>query len=210
MEPTAEQTSDAPRPEGIAVVGFMIDERAVVFVRDHDANRHFLSGIDAKYWNYQAIVHGNMLESPDAAERQRAAAGLRIAYGQGLETLFALIGATVQVPLYPLGWMTAYRNSELRNVIEKIHQGRGVLSPLKRTATWESVAEAIFEYMPEPTKTEIIKAFARLWHRLAEEFIDEAFEPEYNSLKHGMRALVSGFSVAIGQETTYGQAVPRE
>jgi hypothetical protein len=34
--------------------------------------------------------------------------------------------------------------------------------------------------------------------RLAQQFLSEYFEPEYNSLKHGMRAHVGGFSVAVG------------
>src|ERR1700749_2873767 len=93
---------------GFKVTGFFIDERAIHFIRDDGASLRFLQGVDHHYWEYQSAVHGQQLEAEDIAHRQRAAAALRIAYGQGLEALFAFIGALVQAPSCPLAWLLAY------------------------------------------------------------------------------------------------------
>jgi hypothetical protein len=183
----------------VTMCGFFVDERAQVFVKDEIANRHFLEGIDPKFWAYQAIVHGEQLEAEDKELRQRAAAALRIAYGQGVEALFALVGAFVQLPAFPLAWLMQYTNTDLREVVRKIHGRRGHLpSPLKARPSWTAIAHAVFEHVPEPTRSEMTTRYARFWYRLADEFLDETFEPEYNNLKHGMRAHVGGFAVAIG------------
>lgn len=192
-------SDDANESEIVHMCGFFVDERAHIFVKNDAANRHFLEGIDPSFWAYQAIVHGQQLEAEDKEHRQQAATALRLVYGQGVETLFGLIGAITQCPSFPLAWLMQYTNLELRTVVQKIHHRRGGLpSPLKARPSWSAIADAVFERLPEPTRTEMTQEFARLWHRLAAGFLDDTFEPEYNSLKHGMRAHVGGFAVAIG------------
>ena len=196
--------------EGIGVTAFLIDDRPVVFVQDADANRRFLEGIDTGYWDYQATVHGKEVVEGDAEHRHRAAAALRIAYGQGLETFFALTAALVQAPKYPLGWMMSYQK-ELKSIVQKIQNGRKeLLSPLQRKPSWDSVADAVFEFCPGHVRADASRNFARVWRRFAGEFLEASFEPEYNSLKHGMRAHVGDFSVAMGEESIFGQGASPE
>ena len=62
----------------------------------------FVRGIDPTYYDHIAYIHGDLLEGD---EKQYAATALRIAYTQGLETLFALVGAVVQAPYCIAGWV---------------------------------------------------------------------------------------------------------
>ena len=51
-------------------------------------------------------------------------------------------------------------------------------------------------------------ARGRLWKRFAKDFLDEDITNEYNSIKHGLRVSMGGFSMAIGLETTPGVLAP--
>ena len=167
--------SDEVAGEPIGIICFMIDDRPVVFVRDVRANASFLESIDPLFWVYQAETHAAQLDVENQEHRQRAAAALRLVYGQGVEAMFSLLAAFVQVPTFPLGWLTKYKNVELRSVVKKIHTGAHLLSPMKGGPTWRTVSEAVHQFLPEPTRTELIDRFARFWTRLAEDFLEESF-----------------------------------
>jgi len=54
-----------------------------------------------------------------------AAIALRMAYSQGLETLFAFLGAAVQAPDCVVGYLLRYENRDLNSLIDKIrHNSR--------------------------------------------------------------------------------------
>ena len=76
----------------------------------------FVRGIDPTYFDHIASIHGELLEGD---EKQYAATALRIAYTQGLETLFALIGAVVQAPYCVAGWVLKYTNKDLYELVKK-------------------------------------------------------------------------------------------
>jgi len=192
------------------MVGFLVDERPHIFVNDAGANRRFLEGIDRHYWAYQAMVHGEQLESDDAGRRQHAAAALRVVYSQGLETMFAFIAALVQSPRFPIGWLARYTNADLRSVVRKIHEERAFPCALKEHPSWTAVANLVFGLIAEPTRTELVEHFPRFWYRLANRFLEERFEPEYNNLKHGLRAHVSGFGISVGIQDSPDVPAPRE
>ena len=97
-----------------------------------------------------------------------------------------------------------YKNRDLRSVVSKINKGVGFPCTLNGRPSWDTISRAVHHFVPEQKHTDISERFGTLWRRLARQFIDDYFEPEYNSLKHGMRATVGGFSVAVGRETTYG------
>ena len=50
--------------------------------------------------------------------------------------------------------------------------------------------------------------YAKLWQKLAHEFLDEVHIQEYNSLKHGFRIKSGGFALAVGKEHEYGVPPP--
>lgn len=156
-------------------------------------NMDFLNSIDPLYFQHIANIHGQMLESD---ERQYAAIALRSAYGHGLESLFALLCATVQAPDCVIGWLLKYRNEDLFGLVRKIHEGRPVLTKLAvRPISWETLAEKINVFSTDDLgkDSRIRTAFADLWERFAIEFLDKKMGFEYNSIKHGLRVSMGGF-----------------
>ena len=82
----------------------------------HERNDEFLRGLHPKFFEYAARSYQSHGDSEDS---MHAAMALRSAYSHGLETLFALLGATVQAPDCVYGWVAKYRVSALREVVRK-------------------------------------------------------------------------------------------
>lgn len=168
------------------------------------SNLGFLNNIDPCYFEHIAQVHSPLL---DGEYRHYAATALRVAYSQGLETLFALLCATAQAPRCIIGWMHQYENRDVYNVTRKIHKHEKIPNCLsEELITWDVLASVIYLHEPQETK----EAFAFLWHRFAEEFLEEDFSKEYNSIKHGLRVKMGGFTVSIGIEPSFGVLPPPE
>lgn len=179
---------------------FLIDDTPVTFVGAITReNLRFLKQIDPSIWIYQAKAHEAGLENDD--DKQHAAVALRLVYSQALETFFALVGALVQSPTFALGWLTKYKVVELRSVVRKIHEGEPIRRVLTAEARWVEIARVVHEFLP-PGRAgyDVGGAFAQMWEQMADGFLEENFEPEYNSFKHGMRGLAGGFSIAVAKE----------
>src|SRR5437868_15196605 len=97
---------------------FMLNEKRLCVWGDdlEDDVDHFLKSIDPKYFEHLAEMHGAQLEGE---QRHYAATALRVGYSHGLETLFSLLGATIQAPFHPLAWMVKYTNDDLSDVVRK-------------------------------------------------------------------------------------------
>ncbi len=171
-----------------------------------ERNLAFLRGLDAQYFVHIAETQAPLLETES---RQYAAATIRVAYGQALETLMAVLGATLQAPGCPLGWMVSYQNNELRQVIQDL-----VTSPsgLSHT-TWDlgrkpllRFAGAVLEPAGWPADELNRRAalLSQAWSRWCHEFLDEISKAEFNAMKHGTRTQLGGFSFSIGHETAPG------
>jgi hypothetical protein len=174
-------------------------------------NLAFLEGIEPTYFQYLAEVH---TRDTTREEEQKAAIALRTAYSQGLETLFALLGATVQAPGCAIGWVTKYTNRDLDNLVRKIHERKPILSIFRASAlSWDTIAETIHSQLAleDKEKEAKIKAgYGRLWMRHAHDFIDRTNSQEYNSIKHGFRVKPGGFWMSIGAEEKPGVRAPKE
>ena len=173
-------------------------------------NLTYIEGIDPTYFEHIAQMHGPLI---DGEEGKYASIAVRVAYSHALETLFALLCATLQSPHAVTGWMARYRNNELRSVVWKIDNRRKVLTafdtPIYRS--WETVSQIFFQYKQTTHKdVNLRELFADLWNRLASDFLDEQRETEYNSIKHGMRVVPGGFTLAFGAENTPGVPAPPE
>jgi hypothetical protein len=178
---------------------FLIDEKPYVFWgRISETARGYLRGIDAGYWEYQALTHAERIDSGDESA-QRAATALRVAYSQGVETLMALLCALAQAPWFAVGWMSRYQNADLRSVVHKIHNKTPFPNVFGAKVSWELLSEVVHAFVPEPAKgdAQIVTGFAETWRSLADQFLQPHFEPKYNSLKHGMRAGVGPFAFSI-------------
>jgi hypothetical protein len=193
-------------------VKFMVDERpfACSDWKLREKNLEFLRGVDPCYFQYAALSH---VSSLDGDNRQYASLAIRIAYSQGMESLFAFLAAAAQAPECVVGWLLAYRNVDLKSVVRKISTSTLTHSRLKQTAfDWEYLSTVVHSYLGyDKAKTEWIQSgFGRLWSRLAREFVDEKFSLEYNSLKHALRPRPGGAIVTVGAEPAPGVAPPPE
>jgi len=175
-----------------------------------EKNLDFLRGIDSRYFQYVVESNIDNLESDD---KHRAALSIRLAYSHALETLFALLGALVQAPTCPLGWLLSYRK-ELPEVVRTISEGQKILTRGKsEQVTWQNLSDGIHEYMQcdNEKKDWIKRGFAESWRKFASDFLLSQVSDEYNSLKHGLRARLGGFQLAVGVETIPGvRAKPEE
>lgn len=181
---------------------FVIDETDYC-VWDLDGAKHnlqFINSIDPTYFEHIAAIYSDQLQGDN---RQYAAIALRTAYSQGLESLFALLGATVQAPGCVVGWLLKYQNKELRNLVRKITNRKRVFTRFKNPqVTWDSIAEFVLLCATDDTQKYkyLHKSFASLWRQLASQFLDDLSTHEYNSIKHGLRVHIGGFSLTVGAE----------
>lgn len=165
-----------------------------------EQNQRFLEGIDPSFFTYSSEAHLAALEGPS---RQHAAMAIRLVYGHAVETLFALLGAAVQAPNCPLGWMLSYNGAQLYAVVRKINGDEAAGSLLTREESlsgWDQLSRRIHLFQhADPTEDERIKIlFANTWACLAREFLDPLSREEYNSIKHGTRARAGGSSLTLG------------
>jgi hypothetical protein len=173
-------------------------------------NQVFLDSIDPDYYLHIAHINAAALETD---ERQYAAVQLRTAYSQAIETLFVLLAAVAQAPRCPAGWVLCYHSAELYNLARKILNGDEILTHLKsKPITWEVLARVTLplNIENETQRKEIQAAFGEFWRSLAEEWVKKDFTEEYNSVKHGLRARLHGYSLNIGREESPGIPAPPE
>lgn len=190
---------------------FLIDETPHV-IWDHaleEKNREFLDGIDPGYFLHLAEAHATFVADADPEQRQWSTAALRIAYSMALETFCALLATSVQSPYCALGWMLRYRNQDLERVIQKLCSGTPLRSALPERFTWIGMSELVHRFDVDAPlagqEAAIRTAFANAWRRFALEFVgDRTGADEYNSLKHGSRARIGGFTLSVGAEITPG------
>ena len=192
---------------------FVIDETPYCLWDEDISGKtlEFINSVDPKYYEYVADAN---LEYASASNAQFAALALRTAYSQALETFFALLGALLQAPWCVPAWAGLYRNSDLRNVIGKIHNFGGVLSQIAlEVYSWDAISEFVHTWLVLEDKDKektIKKEFGRLWSRFATDFLNSDFLQEYNSIKHGLRVRSGGFQIAIGVQDEPGKPAPPE
>ncbi len=172
-------------------------------------NLNFVKSIDGNYFEYIAEVHADNIEGDT---RYQAATALRAAWYHGLETMFALICASLQAPECIVGWMEKYEPRVLRNMILSISKGTVdfiVKCPIY-PVTWVSISDEIYRRSDEDEDRikQTKKLYASLWERFASDFVDENNCWEYNSIKHGVRISPGGFSLSIGLEHEYAVSPP--
>lgn len=194
------------------VVKFVIDETPYA-CWDWELTRknlEFLEGIDADYFGYVAKLNAPNIDGED---KHRAALSMRLAYSQGLETLFALLCSAAQAPGCAIGWILNYTNADLVNLVRKITRTQKIYTRFKsRPVTWQLLAKIIHGALSCETNKRlwIQEGFGNLWDNLAREFTDETFTLEYNGIKHGFRVRPGGFRFAIGNEEQRGVPAPGE
>jgi len=183
-------------------------------VWDHDLrdrNLGFLDGLDPGYFMYLAESH---LEAMEGKNAKRAALALRAAYHHAIESLMALIFASVQAPGCVPGWLHKYEITDLRNLLTKARNHQPILTcvPIPESG-WHGIAQAVLRFMQledREKEAKIKRGFGDAWLRFASDFLEPNAAQEYNSIKHGFRARSGGFRLAIGVEDTPGVPAPPE
>jgi hypothetical protein len=190
----------------------------------------FLNMIDPAYFDHVAASMGNLLppnqvnrdsDDKDADDARKeandvaryAAVTLRTTYSHGLETFFALVGATVQANRSVAGWMLKYKLVDLEELVRKIHRGEAIKTRITtRSLSWELLAEALTPVGTGDADKDarMRQHFGRLWRRLAHDFLNKDLVDEYNSIKHGLRVNMRGFYLALGLEDIPGVPAPPE
>ena len=163
-------------------------------------NVEFLRSLDPGYFGYVATLHSEHLVGDS---RMAAAIAPRLAYSQAMETLFALLCATVQSPMCVFGWLERYINRELRATAEKISRGDDLMTVVReRPVTWESLSQRIHAGVAagdDEKQSWLVAGYARAGEYLASDFLDAKVQHEYNCIKHGSRAIPGGFSFKFGE-----------
>lgn len=168
-------------------------------------NNSFLNSVDPSYFEYLCDVHSKVLndqENQIGKESQHAALALRTAYSQALETLFALLFASIQAPWCVAAWVNAYKNNELHNLVRNVRDAQPVISRLDvETPSWSDIYDSLFPEIDtgsEDRNLAIKAGFIRSWRCFAHDFLSEKSNREYNSIKHGLRVQTGGFKMMIG------------
>jgi hypothetical protein len=165
-------------------------------------NRKFLASVDYRYFEYTARTHLPLL---DGDGKHFAATALRIGYHHGLETLFTLIGAVLQAPDCVAGYATRITPRELRGLVGQISRRERFLTSVRiPDFSWKGIAGFLHPFTPSVAGEDPAERFGTAWSHFADDFLSEVTRDEYNSLKHGFRAHLGGYTFAMGLERTPG------
>lgn len=203
-----ERRPTASGPHGLPIVVY---DRPMVFWNSDHRRTQFeaLERIDTRYFRYLAGLHGEELEDPDSTY---AGVVLRMTYSHAMECLFALIGASLQAPRVPAGWLLKYRYSELRKIVEHIEKRELFENHwTAKPVGWPDVLDVL---MPRgqagnPQLQEHFEATLDLWQALSLTMLDDDFEAEYMSLEHGFRVGSGEWFFGLRAEEHYGVASSR-
>ncbi len=178
-------------------IAFPVGEKKVfnVWMEDvQNSNLAFLKNIDMEYYLF---LSETLREELEGESKRKAALALRTAYHQGLETMFSFLGCMVQAPHAPVAWIPNCATNDLRSVVKAIddHSVSVMVHKSIEELSWKGLSAMIHGSLNVPKGSpEPVTYFERLWSILANEFLNESHQKEYNSLKHGFRVSHGGFT----------------
>jgi hypothetical protein len=171
-------------------------------------NLTYLNSIDPGYFEYLGQLYARTLNEqeeqgqPASREAQHAAIALRTAYSQAIENFFALIFSAIQAPYCVPAWINAYKNNELRVLVEKVQEQKQIASRLEtEIPSFPIIYDYLFPKLnigDENYEASLKDGFIHIWQHFADDFLDESTSREYNSIKHGLRIRPGGYQFRIG------------
>ncbi len=174
-------------------------------VKLREKNLEAIRSIDPDYFLFLTDLYYSHLQT---ANKDKAAMAIRTTYYHAAETLFSLIAATIQAPYCIYAWMLKYWPRHVRNIIEGVFSDNfeQYLHPdfSGKVANLNDLSRLIHLDTSTPEKQLIADRFARFWQEISVEFLDDRYRNEYNSLKHGHRAMSGGFFVAFDKNNAAG------
>lgn len=179
-----------------SVFGNELTEENVRFLRNYNRNYYY------KVSKYLEQIYD---------ESHETATLVRVTYCQALESMFSLMFSIIQAPHYVTGWFHRYSNEDLRSLLRKISKGTKIPTKFESNVeSFSAFAEISHSIFSEKDRSVATSGFQKLWINLADEMLDDDLIEEYNSLKHGLRAIPGGSFLRIGREATFGVAPPAE
>ena len=176
-------------------------------------NENFIQNIDYEYYRFIAESNLSIIEREESTERHRiyASLNLRNYYSIGLEAMFSLIFATLQAPKCIPAWLLKYRNKDLYSLVGKINKRQTIYTEfgdIKNKISWESIVNLIFSFLnDEKLKKEIVENYREAIYNFAIDFLNEKFQSENNSIKHGFRIRGGGFRLGLKSVTKEGKEI---
>lgn len=190
-----------------------------------ERNLEFLRSLDPGYFGNVGRANRPLLGTENQEERLRAGTAVRVAYHHGVESLFALLFATLQAPDCEVGWMLAYQPRRLRDLVGAVEPRLaqpatgGMRRRRERREELERHRQEVLDFVPLRARhfsweglvrhvlsgpDETLERFAASWRTFARDLLNDRFVEEYNSLKHGLRTGPGGFSLSVGREEEPG------
>ncbi len=181
------------------------DPHCVWDVKLREKNIEAINSIDPDYFLFLTDLYYSHLQT---ANRDKAAMAIRTTYYHAVETLFSLLAASVQAPYSIYAWMLRYWPRHLRNVVEGLFKDdfQQYLHPefLGKVTTWSELADMIHLDTSNQELKTVAAKYGSFWKDLSVEYLDDRYRNEYNSLKHGHRAMSGGFFIAFDKNDPDG------
>lgn len=171
-------------------VNVFIDTKTHVFeTKSHfDDNQHGIQLLENKYFEQLSDFLDSYKTKNDFSHYTKYLNGFL-----ALETMFGLLCSVAQSPYYFYGWLLKYSNSDLYSVVGKITTASKLPNPHKLDSiSWTDLARIIHPDSDGEDRAEMRNDFARIWEKLAKEYLTKDFQEAYNSIKHGLRARPDG------------------
>ena len=172
-------------------------------------NIEFLDNIDPEYFMFQSNLYEKELEGEN---KHKAALAIRNIYHHAVETLFTLVGATIQAPFCVYAWMYQAQTGDIRNVIRKIRKSDPTLfnNIGLNKLNWETLSNKLFfvdnkESLNIENQIKLAKQFADVWYNLSGQFLEDYPIKEHNAIKHGFRTAYGGHGLYIAPTKAKGQ-----
>lgn len=172
---------------------FAVNEKpcAVWYYTKKDYER-FLDMIEPYYFAFQVELLKPQLQGE---HKQLAATSLRSVYAHALETFIALNLAVLQAPNCVEGWLLKYKNQDLYELNDRLLSGKAFWTkPTLPAYDWKSAVETIYRTV----KYDDLHLVTEWYNYFSIDFGNAKRQAEYNSVKHGLRALSTPFRMIIG------------
>lgn len=186
--------------ESINYCRFAVNEKPYCFWIPDMASvrKQFLASISPDYW----FLSSEMLRKNDNQYEQIIAIHARFMYLTALESMFALLFASLQVPELVLAWLNLYSKNDILSLISKVNSGKQFYTKVDLSEfNWPSISRLIHTGLDnEEAQMKLCKYLGLL----ANDFSKKDNSDELNSIKHGCRFQKGGFQLSVGVQDGYG------
>jgi hypothetical protein len=139
----------------------------------------------------------HLFDELEQSERNWIGMSIRADYGHAVESMLALLFASIQAPLCIMGWLDLYRVEDIEELCKSIRNGVPFAHMLlARPKSLRDVVEHVLGRLPpvvegadgiKTTRGLIVEGSLAALHHMIDDFLDVDGRAEYNAYKHGFR-----------------------